>query len=69
MLQVLETWSFSKVLSDSKKRVAPAGFSTLQWPGENEERYERLIAAEVVTQKKEKNVTKSENVVEHGSCI
>jgi hypothetical protein len=36
MLQVLETWSFSKVLSDSKKRVAPAGVSTLQGPGENE---------------------------------
>jgi hypothetical protein len=53
MLQVLETWSFSKVLSDSTKRVAPAGVSTLQGPGENEERYERLVAAEVVTKKKE----------------
>jgi hypothetical protein len=31
-------------------------------------RYERLVAAEVVTQKKEKNETKSENVVEHGSA-
>jgi hypothetical protein len=54
MLQVLETWSFSKVLSDSKKRVAPAGVSTLQGPSENEERYERIAAAEVVTKKKEK---------------
>jgi hypothetical protein len=35
---------------------------------ENEERYERLVAAEVVTKKKEKNETKSENVVEHGSA-
>jgi hypothetical protein len=41
---------------------------TLQGPGENEERYERLVAAEVVTQKKEKNETKSENVVEQGSA-
>jgi hypothetical protein len=65
---VLETWSFSKVLSDSKKRVAPAGVSTLHGPGENEERYERFVAAEVVTKKREKNETKSENVVEHGSA-
>jgi uncharacterized protein YceH (UPF0502 family) len=68
MLQVLETWSFSKVLWDSKNRVAPADISTLQGPGENEERYERLVATEVVTQKKQKNETKSENVVEHGSA-
>jgi hypothetical protein len=65
---MLETWSFSMVLSDSKKRVAPAGVSTLQGPGENEESYERIVSAEVVTKKKEKFETKSENVVEHGSA-
>jgi hypothetical protein len=69
MLQVLETWSFSKVLSESEKRLAPAGVSLLQGPGENEERYERLlVAAEVVTKKTEKTETKSQNVVEHGSA-
>jgi uncharacterized protein YceH (UPF0502 family) len=38
----------------------------LQGPGENEERYERLVAAEVARKKKEKNETKSENVVNKG---
>jgi hypothetical protein len=44
------------------------GVSTLQGPDDNEEFYERLVAAEVVAKKKEKNETKSENVVEHGSA-
>jgi hypothetical protein len=35
---------------------------------ENEELYERLVAPDVVTKKKEKNEIKSENVVEHGSA-
>jgi hypothetical protein len=68
MLQVLETWSFSKVLSNPKKRVAPTGVSTLQGPGESEERYEQILAAAVVKKKNEKNETKSENVVDHGSA-
>jgi hypothetical protein len=51
-----------------QKRVAPAGVSTLHGPEENEESYERIVAAEVVTKKKEKNETKSANVVEHGSA-
>jgi hypothetical protein len=40
----------------------------LQGPGESEERCQQSVAAEVVMQKKEKNETKSENVVEHGSA-
>jgi hypothetical protein len=62
LLQVLETWSFSKVLSNSKNRVAPAGVSTLQGSGDSEERYEQILAAAVV----EKNETKSEDIVDHG---
>jgi hypothetical protein len=44
------------------------GVSILQGPGENEESYEQIVAAEVVTKKKEKSQTKLEKVVEHGSA-